>query len=149
MHIKRFLEWIGLKKKLHNKISKAPYVNEGEIWWVSMGENVGFEISGKSHLFSRPVIVFRKLTHNFYLVVPVTSQVRSGSWYVPFKQGRKVNVACLHQVRTVDYRRFFSKLGELDDEDYRKIIYGFNKLYSHKNIPPHQSGGRGKIPKVF
>lgn len=31
MYIKRFLEWIGLKERLHKKLMKAPYVNEGEI----------------------------------------------------------------------------------------------------------------------
>jgi hypothetical protein len=30
----------------------------------------GSEIGGKSKLFSRPVIIFRKLAHGFYFVIP-------------------------------------------------------------------------------
>ncbi|TSC76682.1 MAG: hypothetical protein G01um101433_739, partial [Parcubacteria group bacterium Gr01-1014_33] len=45
--MKRFLEWIGLKEKLHSAVHSAPLVSEREIWWVSIGENVGSEIDGK------------------------------------------------------------------------------------------------------
>ena len=137
MYVKRFLEWIGLKERLHNKLPQAPHVSEGDIWWASVGENVGSEINGKSRLFSRPVVIYRKLSHGFYLVIPVTSQARTGNWYVPFRQGGKADTACLHQTRAIDYRRLSSRLGELDDEDFRRIIEGFYKLYFHKKIPPH------------
>jgi mRNA interferase MazF len=129
MHIKRFLEWIGLKERLHGKICKAPYVNEGEIWWASLGENIGSEINGKSKIFTRPVVVLRKLTHSFYLVAPTTSQERNGSWYVHFRQSNKDMRACLHQIRTIDYRRLYSKLGRLDDVDFAHVKDGFNRLY--------------------
>ena len=51
MFIKRFVDWFSLKESLHLKNSKPPYVNEGDVWWVSFGENVGSEISGKSDRF--------------------------------------------------------------------------------------------------
>jgi hypothetical protein len=38
---KRFLEWLKLKEKIHIKTSEPPSINEGEIWWASLGENVG------------------------------------------------------------------------------------------------------------
>ena len=129
MYIKRFLEWIGLKERMHSKICKAPYVSEGEIWWVSIGENVGSEINGKSDMFSRPVIIFRKLAHDFYFVIPTTTQDRVGSWYVSFRQGGVSGTACLHQARSLDYRRLWSKLGELDDVDFMRVKEGFGKLY--------------------
>lgn len=40
MHIKRFLEWIGLKEKLHTSSQAIPHVSEGQIWWASLGENI-------------------------------------------------------------------------------------------------------------
>jgi mRNA interferase MazF len=135
MYVKRFLEWIGLKERLHSKLSRAPYVNEGEIWWASIGENVGFEINGKSKFFTRPVVIFRKLTHSYYLVIPLTTKDRSGSWYVPIQQGGKKMAVCLQHVRSIDYRRLFSKLGELDDLDHDKVKEGFAKLYLKKIFP--------------
>ena len=101
MYVKRFLEWVGLKEKMHNKQHKAPLVSEGEIWWASVGENVGSEINGKSDLFSRPVIIYKKLAHSFYFVIPTTSQQKTGSWFINFKQHGKDMAACLHQSRSI------------------------------------------------
>lgn len=95
--IKRFLEWIGLKERLHNNEHHPPLVSQREIWWASLGENVGSEINGKNSLFSRPVIIFKKLAHGFYFVIPTTTQPKKGSWYVPFQHQGKDMVACLHQ----------------------------------------------------
>ena len=127
--MKRFLEWIGRKQKLHEQLSRPPFVSEGDIWWVSFGENVGSEINGKSEVFTRPGIVLKKLAHGFYFVIPTTTKPREGSWYVPFRHKGKQNVACLHQARSIDYRRVFSKLGTLDDADFDTIKQGFQKLY--------------------
>ena len=129
MHIKKFLQWIGLKERLDAKISTAPFISEGEIWWASLGENVGGEINGKSHLFTRPVLIFRKFSNNFYFVIPLTTQKRVGSWYVNYKKDETDITACLHQARSIDYRRFYSKLGELAENDREAVKIGFKKLY--------------------
>ena len=89
--MKRFLLWIGLKQTLHERAHKPPLVSEGDIWWASIGENVGSEVNGKSNLFSRPVIIYRKLAHGFYFVVPTTTQDRKGTWFVGFRQHAKID----------------------------------------------------------
>ncbi len=127
--MKRFLPWIGLKQRLHEAAQKPPLVSEGDIWWASIGENVGSEINGKSDLFSRPAVIYKKLAHGFYFVIPTTTQQRTGSWFVHFRQRNKAMVACLHQARAIDYRRLSSKLGTLDDEDLERVKAGFRKLY--------------------
>jgi len=129
MGIKRFIEWIGLKEKLHAKNYAAPHVREGEIWWASIGENVGAEINGKSGLFTRPVIIFKKLDRGFYFTISVTSKLKTGTWYVSFRQRGKTMAAYLSQARSIDYRRLYSKLGELDAEDFKRLKLGFEKLY--------------------
>ncbi len=136
MHVKRFLEWIGLKKELDSSNEKIPYVSTGEVWWASLGENVGFEINGKSRDFSRPVIIFRKLSKAFFLVIPLTTQERSGTWYAKFEFAGREQFACIHQVRSLDYRRLHSRLGRLDTRDYGKVAETFYDLYC-KNIPRH------------
>lgn len=138
-----------MKQSLDVKISKPPFVNEGDIWWCAMGENVGSEINGKSELFSRPAILLKKLSNSLYFVVPTTTKNAEGSWYVNFSQKGKSMNACLHQARTIDYRRLFSKLGELDDMDFAKIGSAFHKLYCKKiPLPDKSERGRGKIPNV-
>ncbi len=128
MHIKRFFEWIGIKEKLHSIIHKPPYVSGGEIWWASLGENIGSEINGKNRQFSRPVIILRKLSNGFYIVIPLTTQIHYGTWYVNFKQKGVEMSACLHQVRSIDYRRVVSYVGQLDDDDFARVKEGFLKL---------------------
>lgn len=128
MYPKRFTEWIKLKEKLHLTNTKTPFLREGDIWWTSVGENVGYEIDGKSSLFSRPVIVLRKLARGFFFGIPTTTQEKKGSWFVPFRQGGVSMNACLHQVRAIDSRRLSSKLGELDKEDFERIRKGFLEL---------------------
>lgn len=140
--LKQFKKWFGLKESLHKKDHKPPLVSERDIWWVSIGENVGSEINGKSDLFSRPVIIFRKLAHGFYFVIPTTTQEKEGSWFVPFVHGGKSVVACLHQARAIDYRRLSSKLGQIDTDDYMRVQEGFRELYI-KNIPRSEERGRG------
>ena len=127
--LKRFSEWLALKGKLHERRQVPPLVSERDIWWASVGENIGSEVNGKSGLFSRPVIIYKKLSHGFYFVIPTTTQAKEGTWFVPFRQGGKDMKACLHQARAIDHRRLSSKLGTLDDEDFAAVAEGFNRLY--------------------
>ncbi len=129
-HIKAFSGWMRLKEKLNFKAYKIPFVSEEDIWWASVGVNVGYEIDGKSQLFSRPVIILKKLAHGFYFVAPTTTKNKTGTWFVPFSQHDKKINACLHQVRSIDYRRLSSKLGEVDRADFEKIKLGFKRVYS-------------------
>ncbi|MDP3989032.1 MAG: type II toxin-antitoxin system PemK/MazF family toxin [bacterium] len=126
----------------HNKEHRPPLVSERDIWWVSIGENIGSEIDGKSELFSRPVIIFCKLAHGFYFVIPTTTKTKNGSWFVPFTHGGKSVVACLHRARTIYYRRLSSKLGQIDTDDYSRVQEGFTLLYI-KNIPRSFKRGHG------
>lgn len=118
-----------LKEKLHGIEDAPPLVSEREIWWASIGENVGSEINGKSELFSRPVLILKKLSHGFYFIIPTTSQRREGSWYVSFRQQGRDMVACLHQARAIDYRRLSSRLGQIDGDDFARVKDGFRVLY--------------------
>lgn len=127
--IKRFLEWILVKEKLHNTNFTPPLVKERDLWWVSFGENIGSEMDGKSKLFSRPGLVIKKLSRGFYLVAPTTSQNKEGTWYVKIRQEGKDMFVCLHQIRTIDYRRLSTRFGMADEEDFRRVKEAFHKLY--------------------
>lgn len=129
MHVKRFLEWIGLKQKLDSNESKVPYVSEGQVWWASLGENIGFEINGKDKNFVRPVLIFKKLSRHFYFVIPLTTQLKIGSWYLNYKHEERIITVCLHQARSIDYRRLHNKLGVIDEADFLRIQLAFQKLY--------------------
>jgi mRNA interferase MazF len=128
--MKNFDKWNTLKQKLDISDHKAPYVKAGDIWWISIGENIGSEVDGKSILFSRPVIIIKKLSHNFYHVIPTTTKSKEGSWYIKFRQNEIIMHACLHQSKSIDYKRLSTKIGELDEQDFNKIKNAFLHLLS-------------------
>ena len=60
---KDFQKWHSEKEKLHAR-SNAPFFHEREIWWCSLGLNVGFEQDGKNDNFERPVLVLRRFNRD-------------------------------------------------------------------------------------
>jgi len=144
---KDFDNWNVKKQQLDALTHRPPHVSEWDLWGASIGENIGSEVGGKSTLFSRPVIIFHKLAHSFYFVIPTTTKLHEGSWYVSLRHRGTEMVGSLHQARATDHRRLSTKLGQLDDSDVAKLREGFRKLYVENNIP-HQRRGRGKIPNV-
>ncbi len=127
--MKDFSNWIKLKEELDDASHNVPHVSSGDVWWASIGENIGSEVGGKNKLFSRPVIILKKLAHGFYFVIPTTSKEKIGTWYVQFRHQGKDMAGCLHQARAIDYRRLSSKLGTLDGADFERIKEGFHSLY--------------------
>ena len=61
--IKEIKKWLDLKIKLWTH-DKGVIFKQGEVWWCSLGLNLGEEIFGKGEKFSRPVLVFKKFTSN-------------------------------------------------------------------------------------
>lgn len=56
---KNYRNWMKIKSKINN-FGKIRKINEGDVVWVAIGENVGVEIDGKGKKFSRPMVVLRK-----------------------------------------------------------------------------------------
>lgn len=119
MNEKDFFVWHNKKKSIHETDIEPPYFKEREVWWVSLGVNVGVEIDGKHELFSRPVIVIRKFNKHMALVIPITNKGKSNKYYfdVSAEDERKYT-ACLSQIRTISSKRFFRKINTTRELDY-------------------------------
>ena len=144
--IKNFTNWFALKPKLDQSNHKSPFVKEGQIWWCYLGENIGTEVSGKGQKFTRPAVILQKLSHYTYLIIPTSTQIKTGSWFVAFTYKNTDMVACLNQIRIVDHRRLDNRLGFLDDVDFGHIKNGFNNLFYQKNMPPKkEDAGKSRI----
>lgn len=74
-------------------------------------------------------MIIKKLARNFYLIAPTTTKKKEGTWFVHVTLSGIDEYVCLNQIRTVDYRRLHSKLGQLDTGDFNKVKEGFNNLY--------------------
>lgn len=125
-NFKEFNVWNEKKKNTENKEHLS--VNVGEVFWCRMGVNVGFEEDGKSGNFLRPVIVLHKFSKEIFFGVPVTSKLKSGSWYCEFGLNGKLQNAILSQSRTFDTKRLENKIGQINKETLLKIKSNFLNL---------------------
>lgn len=115
--------------KLDDLDHNPPRVSEGDIWWASIGDNIGQEINGKGSDFTRPVYICKKLSHSFYLIVPMTSKIKNGSWYVEIEHNCRKSTLCLHQIRVIDYRRLSTRLSKVENHDIERVFEAFCCLY--------------------
>lgn len=118
---KDFDKWMKVKKRI-DKENKIRSIKEGDIWWSSIGENVGNEICGKGDAYVRPVLVLKKLNRCNFLAIPLTSQKHNGSWYAAFQFDNKTQTAVVSQIQNMSVARLKRKMGQLSKGDY-KIVF--------------------------
>ena len=113
--IKRFTEWMTLKKQLDTQPRTPPDFRDGEVWWCHIGENIGSEISGKSRSFTRPVLILKKYNTESFYALPLTTKDKIGTWYIPILfNGRRQSII-LTQGRRCDYRRLQNRIGQIPE----------------------------------
>lgn len=122
-----FSEWMETKDIIQRRATVTKF-SEGQIWWVALGKNVGVEINGKHKDYSRPVVIFKKLSHLCFWAIPLTSQPHHGTWYAEFNfKGRK-EYAVLSQIRMMSVFRLYNRMGKMSNGDFKKIKTSFKKL---------------------
>lgn len=127
--IKKFLEWIGLKERLHKQDYEPPFFKENEIWWCHVGENIGVEINGKSKDFTRPVLIFKKYDKYSFLGLPLSTKNKIGSWYAPVYFLGRSQIVILSQSKVFDYRRLDRRMGELNQLEVSGVREAFGTLH--------------------
>lgn len=126
------------KKKALNADTEPVYYHEGEIWWAHLGINVGFEIDGKDGNFARPVIVLRKYNKHSFLALPLTTSTRPSAWKLPLGLvAGKHAFAVLSQLRNIDSRRLYQKIGSLSADALRTVRTETFRMNSGR--PPNAS----------
>ncbi len=111
-----FDRWNELKKILHSKPEKITF-NEGEIWWCSLGLNLGSEQDGKNELFERPVLILRKFNESIALIAPLTSVLKRNRYH--YILGTEAVI--LSQLRLVSVKRFQRFVKIIPDTDVVRI----------------------------
>lgn len=117
---KNFDKWNMKKKQVDGSTSVRSF-HEREIWFIKIGENVGFEQCGKGDEFLRPVIVYKKFSGNLFLGIPLTRTKRSGRFYATFDFKGKESTAIVSQIRLFDAKRLTYKTGKMSMGDYTLI----------------------------
>jgi mRNA-degrading endonuclease toxin of MazEF toxin-antitoxin module len=121
--------WNKLKYIAHFR-KKLPYFKTGEIWWCYIGENVGIEINGKSEKHSRPVYVAKKLSGQGAIVLPLTSQPKTGRPFYPIKINDRTSYIIFSQVKTISALRLVSKMATIDKSAQAEIKEKFLHFFT-------------------
>lgn len=117
---KDFEKWNNKKEILH-KEKERPFFHEGEIWFCSLGVNIGFEQDGVNDDFLRPVIILKKFNKEICLTLPLTRSYKKGKYYFPIKLKGTESVVILSQVRLIDGKRLQYKVGNIKEADFFQI----------------------------
>ena len=106
----KFEERKEKKKEINMKHSRK-YFRAGEVWFCSIGLNIGHEQDGKNQYFERPVLIIKKFNDEMFWAVPLTSKLKEGKNYHSLIYKEKRQTAILSQLLRADasrlQRRFF------------------------------------------
>lgn len=118
---KDFDKWNTRKKIIHGQKSGVFY-HKREIWWCTLGVNIGNEQDGSGNEYRRPVLVLKGLSIQTCIIIPLTTSteehaLRPSVGIVDDKKAR----ALLSQLRVIDIKRLVKKIGYLDKDIFEKI----------------------------
>jgi mRNA interferase MazF len=118
------------EEKKYAQFAKKPNQNfrAGEIWWVEVGVNLGFEIDGKHENFERPVLILKKYHSQLFLALPLTSRSREGSFFREISYNDKVGNVIFAQAKTMSSLRLLRKLHHISDSKLAEIVKDYQQF---------------------
>lgn len=143
---KNFDQWNTEKQKLETKTQKYLFKN-GDVWWMSIGINIGSESCGKGKTSRRPVLVLRKLSSNSFIGLPLTTKEKQGSWFCDITIDSQVQHVLLYQIRMFHTSRFQRRLTTLDDGDFNRVKEKLEALLELSDNHQRRSTGSVGNPK--
>ena len=116
-----FNEWNEVKKQIEKENILVGFKTR-DIFNIKMGQNIGFEQNGKGLNFVRPVLIYKKLTKDMFIVIPLTTTQRDGSFFFKFEFiENKISTAILIQSRLFSTKRLLNKIGVINKNDYENL----------------------------
>jgi mRNA interferase MazF len=121
MKDKDFDQWNEVKKKIEIQ-DRTPLFKNREIFNTKIGENIGFEQCGKGDESIRPVLIFKKLTKEMFLGIPLSTTEREGSFFFKFEFIDNIqSTALLVQIRLFSSKRLINKIGMIKKQDFEVL----------------------------
>lgn len=104
--MKDFDNWNEEKKRLEDIGHDSLSFHEREIWWCSIGINLGDEQDGKNELLERPVLILRKFNNKVAWVLPMSTKKKEGIYYHDIEHDGRAFAVILSQLRLISVKRF-------------------------------------------
>lgn len=126
--MKNFDKWNDRKKTI-NQVDKYIMPSKRQIWWVSVGFNIGDEEDGKNENFERPVLVIKIFNRKIFLGIPITSADRLGQrYYFPIIYDDKKYFLILSQIRLFSTKRLLRRIGRIDSNSFSEMKKELKKV---------------------
>lgn len=127
-YVKDFEGWLQKKKEIN---TREPINNpkEREIWWCSIGINIGHEQDGKNLLYERPVLIVKVFNKDLIVILPIISSSKAGKYYYPLAQMEIPSTLVLSQIRTISSKRLLRKINEVSVIEYLRISIQIVKIF--------------------
>lgn len=94
-----------------------------------LGINVGYEQSGKGANFLRPIVVYKRFSKSTVLAIALSTTQKRDRYYFEFNfMPNKTSVALLSQIKLLDTRRLYRKLGRIKQYDFKILCKKFEDL---------------------
>jgi mRNA-degrading endonuclease toxin of MazEF toxin-antitoxin module len=125
---KEFDKWNERKKKI-DCYTKNILPNKRQVWWLSIGLNVGVEEDGKNDNFERPILVVKVFNRQCFLGIPITSLDKSNKkYYFPIVHNNRKSFLVLSQIRLFSTKRLSRKIYRIDSQDFLEMKKELKKV---------------------
>ena len=119
--------WNNKKKDINLSMRKTDF-HEREIWWCSIGVNIGSEQNSLSTDFSRPVLIVKKFTPTIFWGIPMTTKIKNIPFRFLFETGGVYNDLLILQMRTFDHKRLLRKVTMMPKAKYEELLQQIRSL---------------------
>jgi len=132
---KDFDKWNIEKKIVNSKIVNTElFFYSREIWWCSVGLNVGVETDGKHDNFERPMLIVKKFNADMVWALPLTTQGNNNNkYYYKLNHEEIKSWVVLSQLKTISTKRFLRKVGSISELDFKEVILRLQKFLKIEN----------------
>ena len=128
---KDFDSWNERKKYINDSDTGGEFfspVHERDIWWCSMGLNIGSEQDGKNEDFERLVLVLKRFNSRIVLGIPLTSKTKDSPYHFCFDSQGVYFVAIFSQLRLLSTSRFTRRMLKIDHSLFSEIKERIKKV---------------------
>lgn len=149
MSIKNFDEWNSYKKQLEHEGVSA-YFQVREVWWCSIGVNIGSEQDGHHERFERPVLVLKGFSTQLFWGVPISTKIKPRNpYYLSFMHDKQQYSAIISQLRLFDARRLTRKLYAMSQASFSDIQLRIIREIASAEIKTDPRVGSPRSPKAL
>ena len=158
--MKQFNRW-HIQKEFIDNNKKAPRFHEREIWWASIGLNIGDEEDGKNDQFERPVLVINlhtsevcnRFNSEIAWIIPMSTKLKDNPYYfLTYDKDNNGFSLMLSQMRVISTKRLTRFVRKLLNQEYSATpFHTANKFIIIIRLTKNQSknNSNSKFEQIF